>query len=144
MRTILSILFLLISFSATAQPNQNGMKRQKRMENMKNMTPEQQATLWSKKMTLELELNPSQQEQLYTLILEKARQHKMHKKNRLKENPSDEERFQMQVNMLDEKIKMRNAMKSILNPDQYEKWKKIEKQKERKKRKLSKMKKEKK
>ena len=80
MRTILSILILLISFSATAQPNQNGMKRQKRMENMKNMTPEQQATLWSKKMTLELELNPSQQEQLYTLILEKARQHKMHKK----------------------------------------------------------------
>ena len=79
MRTILSILILLISFSATAQPNQNGMKRQKRMENMKNMTPEQQATLWSKKMTLELELNPSQQEQLYTLILEKASQHKMHK-----------------------------------------------------------------
>ena len=39
---------------------------------------------------------------------------------------------------------MRNAMKSILNPDQYEKWKKIEKQKERKKRKHSKMKKEKK
>ena len=144
MRTILSILILIISFSAKAQPNQNGMKRQKRMENIKNMTPEQQATLWSKKMTLELELNPSQQEQLYTLILEKARKHKMYKKNRLKENPSDEERFQMQVNMLDEKIKMRNAMKSILNPNQYEKWKKIEKQKERKKRKHSKMKKEKK
>ena len=35
--------------------------------------------------------------------------------------------------MLDEKIKIQNAMKSILNPDQYEKWKKIEKQKERKK-----------
>jgi hypothetical protein len=49
----------------------------------------------------------------------------------------------MQENLLDEKIKMRNAMKSILNPDQYEQWKKIEKQKERKKRKHSKMKKEK-
>ena len=81
---------------------------------------------------------------LQSLILEKARQHKIHKKNRRKEKPSDDERFQMQVDMLDEKIKMQNAMKSILNPDQYEKWKKIEKQKERKKRKHYKMKKEKK
>ena len=47
------------------------------------MTPEQETLV---KMTLELELNPTQQEQIYTLILEKARQHKIHKKNRRKEN----------------------------------------------------------
>lgn len=67
----------------------------------------------------------------------------MHQKNNVKKSLSNEERFKMQENLLDEKIKMRNALKSILNPDQYEQWKKIEKQKERKKRKHSKMKKEK-
>jgi hypothetical protein len=143
MRTLFTTILLFIGFVTLAQPQHERMKREKRMENIKNMTPEQQATLWSKKMTLELDLNASQQEEIYTLILEKAKRNKMHQKNNVKKSLSNEERFKMQENLLDEKIKMRNAMKSILNPDQYEQWKKIEKQKERKKRKHSKMKKEK-
>jgi hypothetical protein len=143
MKTLFTTILLFIGFVTLAQPQHERMKREKRMENIKNMTPEQQATLWSKKMTLELDLNASQQEEIYTLILEKAKRNKMHQKNNVKKSLSNEERFKMQENLLDEKIKMRNAMKSILNPDQYEQWKKIEKQKERKKRKHSKMKKEK-
>jgi hypothetical protein len=143
MKTLFTTTLLFIGFVTLAQPQHERMKREKRMENIKNMTPEQQATLWSKKMTLELDLNASQQEEIYTLILEKAKRNKMHQKNNVKKSLSNEERFKMQENLLDEKIKMRNAMKSILNPDQYEQWKKIEKQKERKKRKHSKMKKEK-
>ncbi|MDA8591443.1 hypothetical protein N9L09_00590 [Flavobacteriaceae bacterium] len=143
MKTLFTTILLFIGFVTLAQPQHERMKREKRMENIKNMTPEQQATLWSKKMTLELDLNASQQEEIYTLILEKAKRNKMHQKNNVKKTLSNEERFKMQENLLDEKIKMRNAMKSILNPDQYEQWKKIEKQKERKKRKHSKMKKEK-
>ena len=141
MKTLFTTILLLIGFVTLAQPQHERMKREKRMENIKNMTPEQQATLWSKKMTLELDLNASQQEEIYTLILEKARRNKIHQKNNVKKSLSNEERFKMQENLLDEKIKMRNTMKSILNPDQYEQWKKIEKQKERKKRKHSKMKK---
>jgi hypothetical protein len=143
MKTLFTTILLFIGFVTLAQPQHERMKREKRMENIKNMTPEQQATLWSKKMTLELDLNASQQEEIYTLILEKAKRNKMNQKNNVKKSLSNEERFKMQENLLDEKIKMRNAMKSILNPDQYEQWKKIEKQKERKKRKHSKMKKEK-
>tara|TARA_Y100000385_G_scaffold290196_1_gene362371 strand:+ start:6011 stop:6445 length:435 start_codon:yes stop_codon:yes gene_type:complete len=143
MKTLFTTILLFIGIVTLAQPQHERMKREKRMENIKNMTPEQQATLWSKKMTLELDLNASQQEEIYTLILEKAKRNKMHQKNNVKKSLSNEERFKMQENLLDEKIKMRNAMKSILNPDQYEQWKKIEKQKERKKRKHSKMKKEK-
>ena len=143
MKTLFTTILLFIGFVTLVQPQHERMKREKRMENIKNMTPEQQATLWSKKMTLELDLNASQQEEIYTLILEKAKRNKMHQKNNVKKSLSNEERFKMQENLLDEKIKMRNAMKSILNPDQYEQWKKIEKQKERKKRKHSKMKKEK-
>ena len=143
MKTLFTTILLFIGFVTLAQPQHERMKREKRMENIKNMTPEQQATLWSKKMTLELDLNASQQEEIYTLILEKAKRNKMHQKNNVKKSLSNEERFKMQENLLDEKIKMRNAMKSIFNQDQYEQWKKIEKQKERKKRKHSKMKKEK-
>lgn len=143
MKTLFTTILLFIGFVTLAQPQHERMKREKRMESIKNMTPEQQATLWSKKMTLELDLNALQQEEIYTLILEKAKPNKMHQKNNVKKSLSNEERFKMQENLLDEKIKMRNALKSILNPDQYEQWKKIEKQKERKKRKHSKMKKEK-
>ena len=141
MKTLFTTILLFIGFVTLAQPQHERMKREKRIENIKNMTPEQQATLWSKKMTLKLDLNASQQEEIYTLILEKAKRNKMHQKNNVKKSLSNEERFKMQENLLDEKIKMRNTMKSILNPDQYEQWKKIEKQKERKKRKHSKMKK---
>jgi len=141
MKTLITAVLLSIGFVALAQPQHERMKREKRMEKLNAMSPEQQATLWSKKMTLELELDPSQQEQIYTLILEKAKQNKMHQKSNVKKPRSNEERFRLQENLLDEKIKMRNAMKSILKTDQYELWKKMEKQKERRKRKRLKMKK---
>lgn len=73
MKTLFTTILLFIGFVTLAQPQHERMKREKRMESIKNMTPEQQATLWSKKMTLELDLNASQQEEIYTLILEKAK-----------------------------------------------------------------------
>ncbi len=135
MRTILSVLVLLISFSAVGQPPHEGQKREKRMEKMKKMTPEQQATLWSKKMTLELDLNESQQEQVHALILNKVNKQKERRANRPKERPSDTEIYQMKVNQLDEKIAMKKAMKSILTPAQFEIWEKKTKKKEHMKRK---------
>ena len=135
MRTILSVLVLLISFSAVGQPPHEGQKGEKRMEKMKKMTPEQQATLWSKKMTLELDLNESQQEQVHALILNKVNKQKERRANRPKERPSDTEIYQMKVNQLDEKIAMKKAMKSILTPAQFEIWEKKTKKKEHMKRK---------
>ena len=135
MRTILSVLVLLISFSVVGQPPHEGVKREKRMEKMKKMTPEQQATLWSKKMTLELDLNEAQQEQVHALILNKVNKQKERRANRPKERPSDTEIYQMKVNQLDEKIAMKKAMKSILTPAQFEIWEKKTKKKEHMKRK---------
>lgn len=135
MKTILSVLVLLISFSATGQPPHEGIKREKRMENIKNMTPEQHATLWSKKMTLELDLNESQQEQVYDLILNKVNKQKERRANRPKERPSDTELYQMKVDRLDEKIAMKKAMKSILNSEQFEIWERKTKKKEQLKKK---------
>lgn len=130
MKTILSVLVMIIGFSAIGQPPHAGTKGEKRMEKIKNMTPEQHATLWSKKMTLELDLNESQQKQVYDLVLNKANNQKKRRTNRPKERPSDTELYQMKVDQLDEKIAMKKSMKSILTPAQYEIWEDKTKQRE--------------
>jgi Spy/CpxP family protein refolding chaperone len=100
------------------------------MERMNKLTAEQQATLWSKKMTLELDLNDTQEQQVYALVLSKANTHKKRRANRPKERPNSEEMYQMQVDLLEEKIAMKKAMKSILTPEQYGLWEKSQKKKE--------------
>jgi hypothetical protein len=107
---------------------------------------EQEATLWTKKMTLELDLNQNQQDQMYALILEKTKKIKFRMENKPKERPSKEEIYNMHISRLDEAIAMKESLKKILNDDQFAQWelmknKKSFKTKDIKKR--SKMKKEK-
>ena len=152
MKYILKILVLVFSLSVFAQqpPRQMNSERGKqpnnRMQAMKNLTPEQEATLWTKKMTLELDLNQNQQDQMYALILGKTKKIKSRMENKPKERPSKEEIYNMHISRLDEAIAMKESLKKILNDDQFAKWelmknKKSSKTKDIKKR--SKMKKEK-
>jgi len=97
MRTILSTLIILFCFSVDAQSPRESMKNDKRMEKMKTMTPEQQATLWSKKMTLDLDLTETQQNQIYALVLKKTKKQQERRANRPKERPSQEEIYQKKV-----------------------------------------------
>lgn len=129
MKKIISIFLILFSAFLIAQPPQQSPP-EKRMERMNKLTAEQQATLWSKKMTLELDLNDTQEQQLYALVLNKANTYKKRRANRLKERPNSEEKYQMQVDLLEEKIAMKKAMKSILTPEQYGLWEKSQKKKE--------------
>ena len=130
MKKIISIFLLLFSGFLMAQPPHQQSPPEKRMERMNKLTAEQQATLWSKKMTLELDLNDTQEQQLYALVLNKANTHKKRRANRLKERPNSEEKYQMQVDLLEEKIAMKKAMKSILTAEQYGLWEKSQKKKE--------------
>ena len=130
MKKIISIFLLLFSAFLMAQPPHQQSPPEKRMERMNKLTAEQQATLWSKKMTLELDLNDTQEQQLYALVLNKANTHKKRRANRLKERPNSEEKYQMQVDLLEEKITMKKAMKSILTAEQYGLWEKSQKKKE--------------
>ena len=152
MKYILKILVLLFSLSVFAQqpPRQMDSERGKRpnnhMQAKKALTPEQEATLWTKKMTLELDLNKNQQDQMYALILGKTKKIKLRMENKPKERPSKEEIYNMHISRLDEAIAMKESLKKILNDDQFAKWelmknKKSSKTKDIKKR--SKMKKEK-
>ena len=61
MKSILKILVFLFSVSVFAQQpprqmdSERGKRPNNRMQSMKALTPEQEATLWTKKMTLELD-----------------------------------------------------------------------------------------
>ena len=145
MKSILKILLLIFSFSLFAQqpPRKVETEREpqpnKRMQTMKTLSSEQEATLWTKKMTLELDLNKDQQDQIYTLVLEKTKKNKLRKENKSKELPSKEEIYNMHISRLNEAIAMKKSLKAILSEDQFSKWemmknKKPSKAKDRKKR----------
>ena len=152
MKYTLKILVLFFSLSVFAQQpprqmdSERGKRPNNRMQAKKALTPEQEATLWTKKMTLELDLNKNQQDQMYALILGKTKKIKLRMENKPKERPSKEEIYNMHISRLDEAIAMKESLKKILNDDQFAKWelmknKKSSKTKDIKKR--SKMKKEK-
>jgi len=99
---------------------------------MKDLTPEQMATLQTKKMTLALDLSEAQQSQIQVLNLEnaKTRKAKMEKRKAKKEGgenqkPTSEEQYAMQNARLDQMIARKSEMKEILSEEQYVKWEKM-------------------
>ncbi|QWX83084.1 hypothetical protein H0I23_11540 [Cellulophaga sp. HaHaR_3_176] len=121
MKKSILILLLFIGFNSFAQ------NREKR-----NYTPEQHATLSTKKMTLALDLNESQQTKIYNLNLDnaKVRKAKMEEFKTLRKSDenkrlSSDERYKKESEMLDHKIAQKEKMKSILSKEQFEKWEKM-------------------
>lgn len=96
------------------------------------MTPEQLATLETKKLTLALDLDKKQQVAIKELQLEKIEE-RMAKREAMKEMKAEgpgraadsDERFEMHNARLDKMIAHKEKMKSILTPVQYEKWEKL-------------------
>ena len=91
------------------------------------MTPEQQAEIQTKRLTLDLDLNSNQQKEVKTILLEQAKKREakmaeMKAKREKGEKPSADERFEMKNEMLDNQIEMKAKMKKILKPEQYKKW----------------------
>ena len=131
MKKVILIAIALVAIKVSAQeknqrPNQ---ERGARMEKMQDLSPEEMATLQTKKMTLHLDLNESQQREIQKLNLENATErkarmeaHKAKRESGSMEKPSKEERLKMMNEMLDHKIAMKAKMKEILNADQYAKW----------------------
>ncbi|MDH5413986.1 MAG: DUF4890 domain-containing protein [Flavobacteriaceae bacterium] len=106
------------------------------------MSPEQQAELQTKKMTLELELTEKQQEQILAInkknALERKQLMEKHRAARVKgDKLSSEDAFQMKKERLDKQIAHHKELKKILNEKQFEKWKKARKSKAHKMRKKS-------
>ena len=102
---------------------------------MMDLSAEDAATLQTKKMTLHLDLNKSQQAEIKKINLENATkrkamitERKARKESGEAQKPTQEQRLKMANTKLDHKIAMKAKMKNILNEEQYAKWEKAQMQ----------------
>lgn len=141
MKKLILIAIAFIGLQVTAQQQKRqGPNKGERSEKMMNLSAEEAATLQTKKMTLALDLNESQQKEIQKINLENAEARKAHMAERkakkeagTAEKPSKEERLKMMNAMLDRKIEVKAKMKEILNEEQYSKWEKAQAKKGAKK-----------
>ena len=135
MRKVILIALAFVTLQAVAQEKKKGDIKKDRQSRMmvKDLSPEEIATLGSKKMTLALDLTEKQQTEVKAILLEQAtsRKKKMEAFKEMKEKddakkPSKEERLKMMNEKLDHQIAMKKKMKAILNAEQFEKWEKIQ------------------
>ena len=126
MKRLIIAALLIVGMTSFAQDKKETGKRHDRAE-MEKFTPEQRNQLMLKKMTLELDLNAKQQEQMKFIFGEQTAK----RENRMKEMKANKDtnsklssdtRFARKSQMLDEQIALKAKMKTILSPDQFEKW----------------------
>lgn len=131
---VLSLLFI-VSFNSFSQ------NRKQLGNKLKSFSAEQIATLQTKKMTLSLDLNLKQQNEIFNVCLEEVKFKKTkrgeinERKNNSKEGLSSEEIFDMMNEKLDHQIALNNKMKTILNKDQFLVWQEIKNKQNKGKRK---------
>lgn len=130
MKNIILIAVAFIGLQVVAQGQKNRDGHQKMM----NLSAEEIATLQTKKMTLILDLDASQQNEIKSINFENATKRKamMAERKAKKESgeakkPSQEERYAMANAKLDHMIATKAKMKKILNKEQFEKWEKASK-----------------
>ena len=126
MKKLIIVALLVVGMTSFAQNKKEIGSRHHRDE-MAKFTPEQQNQLMLKKMTLELDLNASQQKEMSKIIAEKsdkrqARIKEMKANKNSNTKSTSDEMFARKNRMLEEKIAMKDRMKKILNPEQYKKW----------------------
>lgn len=132
MKKVVIILIALVTLQLTAQDKKKVYQKEgqrERMETMRDLTPEEMATIQTKKMTLHLDLTKAQQQKMQAFLLDEAtlRKAKMEEHKAMKENGetkafTKEDKFKMMNERLDHQITVKQKMKSILNAEQFEKW----------------------
>ena len=123
MKRLFVLALLIVGTTIIAQER----NRKHQGNKMEQFTPQQKSQLMLKKMTLELDLNDSQQKEMSAVISDKIAKKEAHKAEMkaMKEKgikPSKNERFAMHMKMLDEQIATKKRMEKILNAKQFEKW----------------------
>jgi hypothetical protein len=124
MKKLFIVALLVVGMTSFAQERKARPERAQ----MEQMTPEQRNQLHLKKMTLELDLNASQQKEMSKIIAEQSakREARMAERKASKDSAKKQltanELFAKKSKMLDEQIVMKERMKKILSADQYKKW----------------------
>ena len=139
MRAYISIILFSLCFSTMAQQNPGRKDIDWGYKSKDKLTAEQQATLHSKQMTLDLDLNKNQEQQIYGLILKKMVRQKKLLKNKQKRPSTQSEKYEMKLEFLEEQILIKKTMKSILSEKQYNQWVKISNKKRNSKKPYKKM-----
>lgn len=128
MKKVVILAMLLVGISAMAQPSQR-----ERRNRMQDLTPEQIATLQTKKATLALDLTAAQQTKMKAIYIEKATIRKAKMEDRMKRKEGDEskqlsteERYAIANERLDQQIAHKAEVKKILSEEQYQKWQKMQ------------------
>lgn len=116
----------LSTFAQTGKQDRKGADREK-------LSPEQRSQLQLKRMTMELNLNPSQQKEMEKLIAEQniKREAAMAERKANKEKGiklSADERFKKQSARIDEEAATKAKVQKILTPDQFAKWETMKKE----------------
>jgi hypothetical protein len=129
MKKLILTLTLLAGMLLTAQERGPRMRHHKHAD----LTAEQLATLQTKRLTLALDLTAAQQKKVQKLKLEQeevrqSRRAEMKEKREAdtEKGISAEERYQLELARLDNRIAFKAEMKSILDPAQYEKWERMQ------------------
>ncbi len=123
---MLSVLFVTLGAMAQERTPHEGKRH------AKDLSPEQLATLHTKKMTLHLDLTDAQQKHVQALHLEKAKNRKQKMEERQKSgdteernNLSPDERYARKSQRLDDQIAEKAKMRAILDDSQYQRWEKM-------------------
>ncbi len=119
MKKAMIILMAFTTFAITAQ-NKTSEKKEQRKEMKENFTPEQKAELRTKKMTLALDLNSSQQNKVKQLFVDMAKNKPEYSRNR--SEMTSAQKFEAKNAMMDRQIAMNKQLKEILTEEQYAKW----------------------
>ncbi|MGE5944532.1 MAG: hypothetical protein ACM31G_09360 [Flavobacteriales bacterium] len=130
MKKLLLIALALISIEGIAQQRMQQRPERKEMaDKMFALTPEESATLQTKRMTLQLDLNEYQQKEIYKLNLENATKRQLTMEaNKAKresgtfERPTKQDYLSRMNARLDNQIATRIKMNYILNTEQRTKW----------------------
>ena len=130
MKKLALIVLLVVGLSTYAQ---EGKKQERQGAERERLSPEQRNQLQLKKMTLDLNLNESQQKEIAKILEEQSakRQAEMatFKANKDKGvKPTAEERFAMKNRKLDEAIAVKAKVQKVLTPEQFKKWEDMKKE----------------
>ncbi len=135
MKKLFVLALTILSLNAFAQEKKEHKNERKAelSEIRKQMTPDEMTALRIKKMTLQLDLTEEQQKTLYPIFLKEAKERKDRHNNKVdkKEKLSKDDFVALKNQKLDHQIALKEKLKTILTPEQFEKLGKMKRNKKK-------------
>ncbi|WP_298221094.1 hypothetical protein [Flavobacterium sp.] len=129
MKKLALMVLLVVGISTYAQEEKKEAGKGAERE---RLSPEQRNQLQLKRLTMDLNLNESQQKEIGKIIAEQTEKREKMKTERManKEKgtkPTADERFARENQRLDEQKALKARIQKVLTPEQFEKWETIKK-----------------